>query len=77
MIGCTVALRFEDGVQEIYQLLGAWDGDPERNWLSYKTRLGEAVYGHKVGSRLTVPGNRVCVLESVRPLPSDVLDELD
>ncbi len=77
VIGCTVTLRFEDGSQELYQLLGAWDGNPERNWLSYKTRLGEAIYGHQAGSRLTVPGDRVCVLESVQPLTPAVLDELD
>jgi len=37
-----------------YTILGAWDGDPENNIISYKTALGTALLGKKVGETVTV-----------------------
>jgi transcription elongation factor GreA len=37
-----------------YTLLGAWDGDPEKNILSYKTPFGAALLGRKVGDSVKV-----------------------
>ncbi len=37
-----------------YTVLGAWDGDPEKNIISYKTALGAALLGKKAGESAKV-----------------------
>ncbi|MBK8856322.1 MAG: GreA/GreB family elongation factor [Opitutaceae bacterium] len=37
-----------------YSILGAWDGNPEKNILSYKTPFGAALLGKKSGEVVTV-----------------------
>ena len=37
-----------------YTLLGAWDSVPEQNIVSYKTPLGQALVGKKVGDTVSV-----------------------
>jgi transcription elongation factor GreA len=37
-----------------YSILGAWDGNPEQNILSYQTPLGKALLGHSIGDQVTV-----------------------
>lgn len=36
-----------------YAILGAWDSDPEKNILSYKTPLGQSILTRKVGETVT------------------------
>ncbi len=76
VIGCTVELAFTDGSRETYHLVGAWDGDPERNLLSYKARLGDAIYRKKTGSEFEIPGGRKCSLAAIRPLPPEIVEEM-
>ncbi len=37
-----------------YSILGAWDGNPEQNILSYQTPLGKALLGRSIGDHVTV-----------------------
>ena len=37
-----------------YTVLGAWDSVPDKNIIAYKTPLGLALLGKKVGDRITV-----------------------
>ena len=37
-----------------YTILGAWDGDPDNNIISYQTALGAALVGKKVGNTVKV-----------------------
>ncbi len=37
-----------------YTLLGAWDSNPDQNVVSYKTPLGQALVGKRVGDTVTV-----------------------
>jgi transcription elongation factor GreA len=37
-----------------YTILGAWDGDPDNNVISYKTAFGAALLGKKVGDTVSV-----------------------
>src|SRR6202011_409618 len=54
-IGTIVILRDSDsGKEEIYTVLGAWDGDPERGIISYQTAIGQALLGHKPGEVVTL-----------------------
>ena len=77
VIGSEIELRYDDGEAEVYQLLGAWDGDPERKFLSYRTRLGAAVLNRRQGETFQVPGGRKCTLVAVRPLSAEIIAELD
>jgi transcription elongation factor GreA len=48
-IGSVVEVRHADGSITKYSILGAWDGDPANHVISYKTALGAALLGKKVG----------------------------
>jgi len=49
-IGTVVTLREANTEEEeIYTILGAWDGDPERSIISYQTAIGQALLGHRLG----------------------------
>ena len=77
VIGCEIELEYDGGVKEVYQLLGAWDGDPERKFLSYRARLGAAVLHRRVGESFAAPGGRQCKLVAVRELSDALKAELD
>lgn len=53
-VGSVVELRQQDNSMTKYTILGAWDGDPERHIISYKTPLGSAILGKKVGDVVKV-----------------------
>ena len=54
-IGTIVSLRDSDsGAEETYTILGAWDGDPERNIISYQAAIAQALLGHSLGEIVTM-----------------------
>lgn len=75
-IGTVVTLRDADlGKEEVYTVLGAWDGDPDRNIISYQTAIGQAMLGHKVGEIVTLSDEtetRRFAIISIEPAPVDV-----
>ncbi len=55
-IATAVTLRrVSDGGAENYTILGAWDTDPEKHIISYLSQMAQALIGHAVGERVTVP----------------------
>lgn len=55
-IGTIVTVRnVQTGATETYTILGAWDGEPEKQILSYLAALGQAVLGKKVGEQVELP----------------------
>ena len=40
------------GVREEFALLGAWDGDPDKNLISYLTPMGQAILGREAGEEI-------------------------
>ena len=52
-VGSVVTVRASSG-QTTYTLLGVWDGNPDKNILSYKTPMGAALLGKKVGDTVKV-----------------------
>ena len=55
-IGTVVTVRnVASGETDVYTLLGAWDTDPERGVISYKSALAQALMGKKVGDQLKAP----------------------
>src|SRR6185437_10191893 len=53
-IGSQVKLTLPNGSTASYSVLGAWDSDPDRNIISYKTPLGAALLSKKVGDVVKV-----------------------
>ena len=55
-IGTVVTLQEPgDGRVDVYTILGAWDGDPEKGIVSYQSALAQALIGHKVGEQVSLP----------------------
>ena len=55
-IGTKVTLRqIKNGGEETYTVLGAWDTNPEKHIISYLSQMAQALIGHVVGDRVTVP----------------------
>jgi len=76
-IGTIVTLKDVDsGKEEVYTILGAWDGDPDRHIISYQTAIGQALLAHSRGEIVSVGGDggspaRFEIL-SIEPAPIDV-----
>jgi len=74
-IGTIVTLRnAETNKEEIYTILGAWDGDPDRHVISYQTAIGQALLGHEIGETVslnTEHGTAQFAIVSIRPASPD------
>ena len=55
-IGTVVTLEPQaGGDRETYSILGAWDGVPEKGWVSYQAGIGRALLGKKTGETAGIP----------------------
>jgi transcription elongation GreA/GreB family factor len=53
-VGSSIVLRRgSDQAELAYDLLGAWDGEPEKNILSYISPLAKQFLNHKAGETFT------------------------
>ena len=75
-LGVTVILEIADSADETYYFLGAWDGDPDKNYLSYKTKLGEVLRHHQIGDSVTLPDGRSAKVKAIEALPEAVLSDM-
>ncbi len=68
-LGTIVTIKdLSDSHLDIYTILGAWDGDPEKNIVSYQSALAQAIIGKKPGEQATVPteiGERTVEIVSI------------
>jgi transcription elongation GreA/GreB family factor len=70
-IGTIVTVRDKASKKsETYTILGAWDGDPDRNIISYQTAIGQALLGRKAGETVPLP-NGEFQIASIEPAPVD------
>ncbi len=53
-VGTVVEVKNAAATPATYTILGAWDGDPDRNIISYKTAIGAALLGKKRGDTVKV-----------------------
>ncbi|PAW64256.1 MAG: transcription elongation factor GreAB [Opitutia bacterium Tous-C1TDCM] len=53
-VGTVVNVKHAGGSATTYTILGAWDGDPDNNVISYKTAFGAALLGKKPGDTVKV-----------------------
>ena len=77
VIGSEIEIQLAGNQSEKYYLLGAWDGDPDRRFLSYRTRLGKAVLNCRAGDTFEGPDGKPARLVAVKPLPAEIIAELD
>ncbi len=76
VIGCTVTLADSAGKTTDYYVLGALDGDPERNHISYKTKMGEIMLDAKIGDTLTLPSVGQRKITAIQPIPEEMRKKL-
>lgn len=50
-LGCEVRVRFSDGIEEIYKILGNADSDPSAGVVSYESPIGRALMGKRAGEK--------------------------
>ena len=74
--GTMVTVETADGKNADYCIVGAWDGDPDRNLISYKTKFGEALLGARVGEAVRLPDGESVTVRKISPLPEDLAKEL-
>ena len=75
VLGSMVTLTDKAGKDTVYYILGAWDGDPDRNRISYRTVLGEALMEKKLGAAVKLPNGEFTV-KAIAPLPEELRKEL-
>jgi transcription elongation GreA/GreB family factor len=75
-IGTIVRVLDESSAkEEIYTILGAWDGDPDRNIISYQAAIAQALLGHKVGETVSIGtdgGSAKLTVVAIEAAPVDV-----
>ncbi len=54
-MGTKVTFTSDKGQTVVYTILGAWDSIPEKNVISYSSKLGARLIGHKVGDSVRLP----------------------
>ncbi|MBR4884106.1 MAG: GreA/GreB family elongation factor, partial [Lentisphaeria bacterium] len=75
--GTVLDLEDASGKAIRYFLLGAWDGNPDKNYLAYRTPLGKALLHHRAGDVIQLPDGRKVTLKAISALPADVLAEME
>lgn len=71
-IGTVVTVEPAEGgaPSETYSILGAWDGVPEKGWVSYQAVIGRALLGKKPGEVIDLPaekGTRSMKITAIKP----------
>lgn len=60
-IGTVVECKNKKGKAITYTLLGPWDADPEKNILSFQSKLAQSMKGKKVGETFTFQGEEFTI----------------
>lgn len=53
-VGSTVVIKYDDGEEDEYQIVGSMEADPFENKISNESPVGKAVIGHKKGESVKV-----------------------
>jgi transcription elongation GreA/GreB family factor len=76
VVGSAVTIKLDSGKEEQYFLVGAWDGNPDENIISYKTRMGQVFMHHKAGDEITLPNGTKSSISKVEKLPESIIEKL-
>lgn len=76
IIGSTITLSYENGSKEIFHILGAWDSNPAKKYVSYETDLGKAVTGKKLNDTVILPDGKKCIISNIEKISQQIINEL-
>ncbi len=74
-MGTRVTIQRDDGAKEQYVILGEWDHDDKLGIISLKSKLAEALEGHKTGEHIPIPseiGPTFCTIAEISSLPDEI-----
>jgi transcription elongation factor GreA len=59
-VGCTVDVELEEGEIK-FRIVGSYEADPEKGWISNESPIGQALMGKKAGDEVevTVPAGTI------------------
>lgn len=60
-VGVIVDCEDPDGNKLSYTLLGPWEADPDKNILSFQSKLAQSLMGHKKGDKVSVQGKALTI----------------
>lgn len=60
-VGTIVDCENKKGQKITYTLLGPWDADPEKNILSFQSKLAQSLKGKSVGDKFTSQGDELTI----------------
>lgn len=60
-VGTIVECQNKNGQKVSYTLLGPWDADPEKNILSFQSKLAQSINGKKVGDKIAVQNDELTI----------------
>ena len=75
IIGSTIELDIK-GSFVTYTILGLWDSDPDKKYISYETPLGEILLGRTVGDEIELPGGGTGTIKSISGLSASLVKKL-
>lgn len=70
--GCQVVLEYADSHLETHTIVGIWDGDPDKHFLSYESPLARSVLGAKAGDKVTVGDGDSITVKAIQAIPDDL-----
>ncbi|MEI6056516.1 MAG: GreA/GreB family elongation factor [Lentisphaerota bacterium] len=76
IIGSTITLSYENNTKETFHILGAWDSNPAKKYVSYDTDLGKAVTGKKLKDSVMLPDGKKCIISHIEKISQKIIDEL-
>ncbi len=76
VVGSAITIKLDSDKEEQYFLVGAWDGNPDENIISYKTKMGEVMMHHKAGEEINLPSGKTCTILRVEKLPEFIIEKL-
>ena len=74
IVGSQVVLKGKK--EETYSILGMWDSDPDKLYLSFETPLAKLLLGKQVGDELDLPSGESATIKEIKDLPADLLSFL-
>jgi transcription elongation GreA/GreB family factor len=68
---------FLDGAKlDSYCILGMWDSEPTKGYISFETPLGKILLGKQVGDDVKLPSGEDCAITAIKPLSADLMEFL-
>ncbi|MCP4179198.1 MAG: hypothetical protein GY756_15670 [bacterium] len=76
IVGSSATITYDNKKTETFYILGAWDSDPGKNYVSYETELGQSLVGQKLNDKVTLPNGSECIISKIAPIPEKIKEEL-